>query len=174
MKEGGEGSPLPEQASSPLPVPNSVASDRNEAQQRGRGRIWSALGFIGSLFFRANKHDFEKRLQHLTQEEVTVHRRLKKRTQNWRKVARALIIYSVVGEVGWLLAAEIFCKSLTSLCMCSVQRWCKNDMCLFVKHVLQSSYSNSELNFLQNAAGIFLQNFHMTICVVLRWCKKCI
>lgn len=132
MKEGGEDSPLPEQASSPLPVPNSVASDRNESQQRGRGRIWSALGFIGSLFFRANKHDFEKRLQHLTQEEVTVHRRLKKRTQNWRKVARALIIYSVVGEVGWLLAAEIFCKSLTSLCMCSVQRWCKNDMCLFV------------------------------------------
>lgn len=132
MKEGGEDLPLPEQASPPLPVRNSVASDRNEAQQRGGGWIWSALGFMGGLFSRAKKVDFEKRLQNLTQEEITVHSRLKKRTQNWRKVARALIIYSVVGEVGCLLAAEIFCKSLTSLYMCSVQRWLKNDMCLFV------------------------------------------
>lgn len=101
--EGGEDPSLSEQGSPPLPVLNSVASNRDEAQQRGGGRVWSALGFMGGLFSRANKDDFEKKLQHLTQEEVTVHRRLKKRTQNWRKVARALIIYSVVGEVGWLI-----------------------------------------------------------------------
>ena len=77
--------------------------------QRGiGGTIWSAMGLVGSLFSRGNKNDFEKRLQHLTKEEVAVHTRLKRRTQRWRKLARVMIIYSVVGEVGCSLVSNLF------------------------------------------------------------------
>ncbi len=62
------------------------------------------MGLIQRLLFRSrNNNDFEKKLQHLSKEEVIVHTRLKRRTQNWRKLARALIIYSIVGEVGLFL-----------------------------------------------------------------------
>jgi hypothetical protein len=63
------------------------------------------MGLIQRLLFRSrNNNDFEKKLQHLSKEEVIVHTRLKRRTQNWRKLARALIIYSILGEVGLFLS----------------------------------------------------------------------
>ena len=89
MKEGGEDGTQ----SSP---PSAAAVDAAPK----RGMIWRFMGLLGSLFSRGNKNDFEKRLQHLTKEEVSVHTRLKRRTQRWRKLARVMIIYSVVGEVG--------------------------------------------------------------------------
>lgn len=91
MKEGGE-----EAASQPS---MAVQPTDRKAQRGMVGRIWSGMG---SLFSRGNKNDFEKKLQHLTKEEVAVHSRLKRRSQFWRKLARAIIIYSVVGEVGVL------------------------------------------------------------------------
>ncbi|XP_024395040.1 uncharacterized protein At2g24330 [Physcomitrium patens] len=88
MKEGEEEMVAP---TAPAPAPSA---DRKT--QRGMGsRIW---GLMGSLFSRGNKNDFEKKLQHLSKEEVTVHTRLKRRTQRWRKLARVMIIYSVIGE----------------------------------------------------------------------------
>lgn len=56
------------------------------------------MGLLGSLFSRGSKNDFEKRLQHLTKEEVVVHTRLKGRTQKWRNLARAIIVYFILGE----------------------------------------------------------------------------
>lgn len=92
MKEGGE--------EGMLSSPSSAAPAVKTSPRRGiGGTIWSAMGLLGSLFSRGNKNDFEKRLQHLTKEEVAVHTRLKRRTQRWRKLARVMIIYSIVGEV---------------------------------------------------------------------------
>ncbi|XP_024401746.1 uncharacterized protein At2g24330 [Physcomitrium patens] len=84
MKEASEESVAP-----------SVPAADPKAQRGVLSVIW---GLMGSLFSRGNKNDFEKRLQHLTKEEVAVHSRLKRRTQRWRKLARVMIIYSIVGE----------------------------------------------------------------------------
>jgi hypothetical protein len=73
------------------------------------------MGLIQRLLFRSrNNNDFEKKLQHLSKEEVIVHTRLKRRTQNWRKLARALIIYSIVGEA-LLLGVAILSTRSTDL-----------------------------------------------------------
>ncbi|BBN01819.1 endoplasmic reticulum junction formation protein lunapark [Marchantia polymorpha subsp. ruderalis] len=78
----------------------STITDEKVKPQKGMvARIWSAMGLVGHLFFRNSKEDFEKRLQHLSKEEVAVHSRLKRRTAYWRKFARNLILYSVIGEV---------------------------------------------------------------------------
>lgn len=78
----------------------SATTEEKVKPQKGMARrIWSAMGLVGHLFFRSSKEDFEKRLQHLSAEEVAVHNRLKRRTQLWRKFARNIILYSVIGEV---------------------------------------------------------------------------
>ncbi|KAL2644207.1 hypothetical protein R1flu_011794 [Riccia fluitans] len=78
----------------------STVTDEKVKPRKGMvSRIWSAMGLVGHLFFRNSKEDFEKRLQHLSKEEVAVHTRLKRRTAHWRKFARNLILYSVIGEV---------------------------------------------------------------------------
>ncbi|KAL3697409.1 hypothetical protein R1sor_011485 [Riccia sorocarpa] len=77
----------------------STITDEKVKPRRGMvSRIWSAMGLVGHLFFRSSKEDFEKRLQHLSKEEVAVHTRLKRRAAYWRKFARNLILYSVIGE----------------------------------------------------------------------------
>lgn len=108
------------EAESPQSSPRPPAADRKSQRGVG-GRIWSTMGLVGHLFSRGNKNDFEKRLQHLSKEEVAVHSRLKRRTQYWRKLARAIIVYSVLGEVGSLslsLAPRTIhtLYSTTSLC----------------------------------------------------------
>ncbi|CAI9777103.1 unnamed protein product [Fraxinus pennsylvanica] len=55
-------------------------------------RIWNAL-------FRLRGDDFEKRLQYITKEEASVLARIKRRSQSSRRVARNLIILTVVLEV---------------------------------------------------------------------------
>lgn len=55
-------------------------------------RIWNGI------FGRRNE-DFEKRLQHLSKEEASVHARMKRRAQGWRRTARNIIVVSVVLEV---------------------------------------------------------------------------
>ncbi|ERN02264.1 uncharacterized protein At2g24330 [Amborella trichopoda] len=54
-------------------------------------RIWNGI-------FRRRSDDFEKKLQYLSKEEASVHARTKKRAETWRKMARNLIVYSVVLE----------------------------------------------------------------------------
>ncbi|KAL2529849.1 hypothetical protein Fot_22450 [Forsythia ovata] len=55
-------------------------------------RIWNAL-------FRLHGDDFEKRLQYITKEEASVLARIKRRSQSSRRMARHLIILTVVFEV---------------------------------------------------------------------------
>eukprot|EP00249_Psilotum_nudum_P017203 c26208_g1_i1 orf=473-1717(-) len=62
-------------------------------------RIWSRIVHLGQLFFRSSNDDFEKKLKHLSKEEAAVHTRLKRRSQAWRKLARALIVYSIIVEL---------------------------------------------------------------------------
>lgn len=104
MKEDGEEKPQ----SSPSVVPETTTTGDRKSSRGIGSAIWGAMGLLGSLFTRGNKNDFEKRLQHLTKEEVAVHTRLKRRTQRWRKVARAMIIYSIVGEVGFRVGSKPF------------------------------------------------------------------
>ncbi|XP_026446669.1 uncharacterized protein At2g24330-like [Papaver somniferum] len=54
-------------------------------------RIWNRL-------FGSRKDDFEKRLQNISKEEATVMARMKRRTQSWRRMARNLIVFSVLLE----------------------------------------------------------------------------
>ncbi|CAI9762955.1 unnamed protein product [Fraxinus pennsylvanica] len=55
-------------------------------------RIWNAL-------FRLHGDDFEKRLQYITKEEASVLARIKRRSHSSRRMARNIIIFSVVFEV---------------------------------------------------------------------------
>jgi len=70
------------------------------------------MGLMVSIFSRSRNNDFEKKLEHLSKEEVIVHTRLKRRTQNWRKLARALIVYSVIGEALLLGLAILSTRSV--------------------------------------------------------------
>ncbi|XP_024527983.1 uncharacterized protein At2g24330 [Selaginella moellendorffii] len=93
-----------------VPSSSSQGSGGSGAGRGGTLRwIWS--GLVGILFGRRNI-DFEKRLRHLSKEEVTVHSRLKRRTHTWRRVARAIVLYSVLIEVLALGFALVSTRSL--------------------------------------------------------------
>ncbi|XP_077220196.1 uncharacterized protein At2g24330-like isoform X2 [Tasmannia lanceolata] len=75
-------------------------------QKRGiLSRIWNGI-------FRRRNDDFEKRLQHLSKEEASVHARMKRRAQRWRRTARNLIIFSVILEVVSVAYAVMTTRSL--------------------------------------------------------------
>ncbi|KAL5698549.1 hypothetical protein ACHQM5_029575 [Ranunculus cassubicifolius] len=61
-----------------------------------KGGIFSRI-FNG--IFRSGKDDFEKRLEHISKEEASVLARLKSRSRRWRRIARNLIVLSVIAEV---------------------------------------------------------------------------
>lgn len=66
-------------------------SDPKKQRKGILSRIWGGI-FKGS-------EDYEKRLQHLSKEEASVHARLKRRAQRWRNTVRNIIVFSVVLEV---------------------------------------------------------------------------
>lgn len=69
--------------------------DRGDVKAQRRGilsRVWNGI-------FRIQRDDFEKRLQYISKEEASVMARMKRRSQSWRRLARHLIIFSVVLEV---------------------------------------------------------------------------
>ncbi|XP_068642674.1 uncharacterized protein At2g24330-like [Aristolochia californica] len=67
-------------------------------------RIWNGL-------FRKTD-DFEKKLQHISKEEASVHARLQKRTRRWRTTARNIISLSVVLEVVAVIYAVLTTRTL--------------------------------------------------------------
>ncbi|KAL2487652.1 hypothetical protein Fot_40944 [Forsythia ovata] len=74
---------------------SSTSTDKEIKTTKKKGilsRMWNAL-------FRSRGDDFEKRLQHITKEEVSVLARIRRRSQRWRWMARDLIILSVLLEV---------------------------------------------------------------------------
>lgn len=80
---------------------SSVTETRmNKAQKKKKtgifSRIWNAV-------FRSHGDDFEKRLKHISKEEVTVLSRIRRRSQNWRRFTRHFIVLSVLLEV------KLFC-----------------------------------------------------------------
>ncbi|KAF3619494.1 putative auxin efflux carrier component 6-like [Capsicum annuum] len=77
--------------------PVTLATDNEEKikKEKKKGffsRMWNSI-------FRSKKDDFEKRLQHISKEEAAVIARINKRSQNWRRMTRHLIILSVLFEV---------------------------------------------------------------------------
>ncbi|XP_077253229.1 uncharacterized protein At2g24330-like [Tasmannia lanceolata] len=75
-------------------------------QKRGiLSRIWNGI-------FRTRNEDFEKRLQHLSKEEASVHAKMKRRAQMWQSTARNLIIFSVILEVVSVVYAITTTRSL--------------------------------------------------------------
>lgn len=72
---------------------DAVADVGGKKKSRGIfSRLWNSI-------FRVRGDDFEKRLQHISKEEAAVLARLKRRSLTWRRMARNLIIFSVVFEV---------------------------------------------------------------------------
>ncbi|PHT50482.1 hypothetical protein CQW23_10229 [Capsicum baccatum] len=77
--------------------PVTLATDNEEKTKKKKkkgffSRMWNSI-------FRSKKDDFEKRLQHISKEEAAVIARINKRSQNWRRMTRHLIILSVLFEV---------------------------------------------------------------------------
>ncbi|RZC87853.1 hypothetical protein C5167_028307 [Papaver somniferum] len=80
---------VPENLSS---VDKTKETKTTKKQRKGIfSRIWNGL-------FGSRKDDFEKRLQNISKEEATVMARMKRRTQSWRRMARNLIVFSVLLE----------------------------------------------------------------------------
>lgn len=83
-----------------------VTSTDNEAKTKKKkkkgffSRMWNSL-------FRSGKDDFEKRLQHISKEEAAVIARINKRSLNWRRMNRHLIILSVLFEVMFKLLVHV-------------------------------------------------------------------
>lgn len=74
-------------------VPATDAEVKRAKKKKGvLSRIWGAL-------FRVREDDFEKRLKHISKEEAAVLARITKRSHSWRRVARNLIVLSLVLEV---------------------------------------------------------------------------
>lgn len=83
----------------------TVADVAGKKKSRGFfSRIWNGI-------FRVRGDDFEKRLQHISKEEATVLARLKRRALTWRRMARNLIIFSVIFEV----ILFVYCYEFSSL-----------------------------------------------------------
>ncbi|XP_077235289.1 uncharacterized protein At2g24330-like [Tasmannia lanceolata] len=79
----------------PTKSTNDLKKESGTVSKQKRGilsRIWNGI-------FRTHNEDFEKRLQHLSNEEASVHARMKRRAQRWRGTARNLIIFYVTLEV---------------------------------------------------------------------------
>ncbi|CAA2986888.1 Hypothetical predicted protein [Olea europaea subsp. europaea] len=73
--------------------PTSTDTEVKMTKKKGiLSRMWNAL-------FRLRGDDFEKRLQHISKEEVAVLARIRRRSQRWRWMARNLIIFSVLLEL---------------------------------------------------------------------------
>eukprot|EP00252_Welwitschia_mirabilis_P004742 TRINITY_DN15038_c0_g2_i1.p1 TRINITY_DN15038_c0_g2~~TRINITY_DN15038_c0_g2_i1.p1 ORF type:complete len:421 (-),score=93.59 TRINITY_DN15038_c0_g2_i1:316-1578(-) len=68
-----------------------ISNPKSKPKKGIFSRIWN-------FFFKSSKEDFEKKLEHLSKEEAAIHARLKRRSQTWRKVARSIILYSVILE----------------------------------------------------------------------------
>lgn len=77
---------------------------KSQSQKSILTRIWNGV-------FRSKNEDFEKRLEHLSKEEASVHARAKRRSETWRKLARALIIYPVIFEVVAIVIAIMSTKT---------------------------------------------------------------
>lgn len=75
------------------------------------GRIWSTFSIFGHLFYSSSNEDFEKKLKHLSKEEAAAHTRLKRRSQTWTKLARGVIIYSIIVELLLLGIAVIMTRT---------------------------------------------------------------
>uniref|UniRef100_A0A5B7CDU4 Lunapark zinc ribbon domain-containing protein n=1 Tax=Davidia involucrata TaxID=16924 RepID=A0A5B7CDU4_DAVIN len=92
-----------------LDVPAIQRKDDGPTMKRKKrglmSRIWNGL-------FRIHSGDFEKRLQRISKEEAAVLARMKKRSQNWRRMARHLIVFSVIFEVIAVGSAIMTTKSL--------------------------------------------------------------
>ncbi|XP_058067914.1 uncharacterized protein At2g24330-like [Magnolia sinica] len=96
---------LPAVAENPRVATDQNISGKVTKQRRGiLSRIWNGI-------FRARDEDFEKKLQHLSKEEASIHARMKKRAQRWRKTARNLIVFSVILEVAAVAYAIMITRS---------------------------------------------------------------
>lgn len=90
-----------------------VTSRQTEHEQRKSflRRIWGIFSIFGFLFSSSSNEDFEKKLQHLSKEEAAAHTRLKRRSQTWRRLARGIIIYSIILELLLLGIAVIMTRA---------------------------------------------------------------
>lgn len=74
-------------------LPTTEKKKKKKRKEAGfLGRVWNGM-------FGGRGEDYEKRLQYLSKEEAIVHARMKRRAQRWRKMARNVILCSVLAEV---------------------------------------------------------------------------
>ncbi|KAH7388055.1 hypothetical protein KP509_16G055300 [Ceratopteris richardii] len=77
-----------------------VPANAKESDRKSRKSLFQrSFSILGHLFHRTSKEDFERKLQSLSKEEATVHTRMKRRSQTWRKLAQGVIVYSIIMEL---------------------------------------------------------------------------
>ncbi|CAA3029617.1 uncharacterized protein At2g24330-like [Olea europaea subsp. europaea] len=95
--------------------PTSTDTEVKMTKKKGiLSRMWNAL-------FRLRGDDFEKRLQHISKEEVAVLARIRRRSQRWRWMARNLIIFSVLLESP--VFRDLECHRQMSMLIQSFKTW---------------------------------------------------
>ncbi|KAH0689018.1 hypothetical protein KY289_016376 [Solanum tuberosum] len=77
--------------------PEASSTDNEEKIKKKKKK--GVFSMIWNSLFRSKKDDFEKRLQHISKDEAAVIARINKRSQNWKRVTRHLIVLSVLFEV---------------------------------------------------------------------------
>ncbi|KAK8966644.1 hypothetical protein KSP40_PGU021613 [Platanthera guangdongensis] len=85
---------------------------RDASVQLPRGQRRGIISCIWSGIFGAGNDDYERKLQRLSKEEAAVHARMSRRVQSSRKMARNLIMLSVIFEA---IAVAIAVRAVRSL-----------------------------------------------------------
>lgn len=101
-----------ETASSPVGDPDAVLTPKRQQRR----------GFVSRLLrgIFAADNDIQKKLEHISKEEASIHARLKRRAQSSRKIARNVIFLSVIVEVGFLFDLRFLIPSETEFDLTSV------------------------------------------------------
>ncbi|XP_030475049.1 uncharacterized protein At2g24330-like [Syzygium oleosum] len=71
------------------------ADDEKKQKKKRKGLVSWIFGF----FRMSRSDDFEKRLQYISKEEAAVLSRMKRRSHSWRRMARHLILFSLLFEI---------------------------------------------------------------------------
>ncbi|CAK9137750.1 unnamed protein product [Ilex paraguariensis] len=100
MALAGESKKDQEDTVGEMTTTKGTETKENKKKRGVISRIWNRLIRLHG------GDDFEKRLQHISKEEAALLVRMKKRSQSWRRMARDLIIFSVIFELRLIIGLQ--------------------------------------------------------------------
>ena len=89
-------------------VKESTASTDTKVKTKTVKKRKGVLSRLWGVIFRLHGDDFEKRLQYISKEEATILSRITRRSNSWQRMARHLILFSLLLEVTFLLVDGYF------------------------------------------------------------------